>query len=69
MRVTTNKDVNAYLRRLVRIGWHYEHTSKHIKLFWPGADNGFIVVSKTPSDRRVLENIKTCVRRTCYGTG
>ncbi len=61
MRPTNNKTVNAFLQRLLRDGWHYTSSGKHIKLFGPMG--GFIVISKTPSDRRVLDNIRQLVKR------
>ena len=61
MKPTTNKDVNAFVRTLVNTGWAYADEGKHVKLFPPG-NGGFIIISKSPSDFRVVHKIKKTIR-------
>ena len=68
MRLTNSKDVNTYLNSLFEIGWKYTSFGKHIKLFPSNNSSRFVLISKTPSDRRALLNIKQSVRKVscCY---
>lgn len=57
---TKNKDLNKYIKELVREGWTVEH-SKHLKLRSP---NGRIVsCSYSPSCPFVLQKVKSDVKR------
>ena len=60
MRMTSSKDINYYLSSLLQNGWQYTGTNKHIKLLSP--NNVIVFVSKTPSDRKTLLNLKKVVR-------
>jgi hypothetical protein len=62
-RLSSNKDLNALLWRLVRRGWTLERGRKHLKLRAP---NGRLLVApSTPSDWRSLRNLEHQARR-CY---
>ena len=56
-RLTCNKDVNQILSILADHNWEIKHTKKHIKVLSPQTDH-ILIISKTPSDYRVVEKLK-----------
>lgn len=48
--VSTNKDIQKTVRRLMREGWTTEWTGKHAKLYTPDKTR-WMTVSCTPSDK------------------
>lgn len=62
MRLTIDKDVNTFINGLLASGWSYSTSGKHLKLFSPKMPSRCVVVSKTPSDRRTLYNIRHVIK-------
>lgn len=60
---TTSKDLNTVIKSLKRDGWQYSMAGKHVKLFPPNSSGAFVVVSKSPSDRRVIKNLQKNMRK------
>lgn len=65
MRMSTNKDWNKFLTELEEQGFDLTYKGKHIKLSKPDTP-GFISLSKSPSDRRAIQNAKHMVKRYDY---
>ncbi len=62
---TNNKELNKMIRDLVNIGWRYVIGKKHIKMYSPDSLK-ILVVSKTPSDFRVLRKLRVEYNKACY---
>ena len=62
---TLNKDVNKSLEPLLAAGWTCSQKGKHVKLYSPDDPDRFLVLSRTPSDRRALRNIQRSIRVIC----
>lgn len=60
---TQNKDLNQYLKTLTDNGWQLDCGGRHIKLFYPGSGCPIVMVPKSPSDMRSIDNVKAKVRR------
>lgn len=60
---TQNKDLNQFLKTLTDEGWKLEARGRHLKLFFPEAGRHFVMVPKSPSDMRSIDNVKAKVRR------
>ncbi len=60
---TQNKDLNQYLKKLTDAGWELESRGRHIKLFFPDSGWPFVMVPKSPSDMRSINNLKAKVRQ------
>lgn len=60
---TQNKDLNQYLKTLTDAGWELECRGRHLKLFFPKSGRPFVMVPKSPSDMRSINNIKAKVRQ------
>lgn len=62
MKYSSEKDIDSFVRRLVRDGWGFWRGSKHGRLAapsgWP-----ILTVPGSPSDRRALLNFKRDLRR------
>lgn len=65
---TSNKDINKYVHKLVASGWNYEYRGKHIALKRPNSGQ-IVIISRSPSDRRVVKNLKKIVRRVTGDVG
>lgn len=61
-RYCSDKRVNAFIRRLLACGWTCSTGGKHARLVPPGG-RGFVVVARTPSCFRALENIRRDIRK------
>lgn len=61
MGLTTNKDVNELIKEAESQGWEVIPT-KNCHLKWSGPDGQLFFSSSTPSDRRVVMNIKRDLR-------
>lgn len=58
-----DKDIDAILVGLVRLGWRVDYsTGRHLKVYPPGGRR-MVVVSRTPSDYHVTRNIIGDLRR------
>lgn len=58
------KDVLKLVRHARAHGWSVRTTgSGHLKLVPPDKNRSFLVISKTPSDRRAYLNIRAALRR------
>lgn len=62
MKFSTNKDVNRFVRELIRRGWRYRRGGKHGELVSLGVA-GFLTIPSSPSDQRTIQNLRRDVRR------
>lgn len=62
MKYSTRKDVNVAVNGLVREGWIYFRGGKHGRLRHPSGQPT-LTVSRSPSDRRALDNFLHDVKR------
>ncbi|MBZ2169843.1 type II toxin-antitoxin system HicA family toxin [Marinobacter sp. F4216] len=65
-RYSSNKDWNAVINRLVKLGWRYRRGGKHGQLTHPDSSE-ILVVPISPSDRRSLQNFMQLLRSTGIG--
>jgi len=57
---SNDKDINRYVRELVRKGWRFKDGKKHPSLFAPCGRR--LVVPASPSDSRAFYNFRRDVR-------
>jgi hypothetical protein len=57
MRYSSDKNIEALVKQLVKTGWHYCRRSKHGQLR-PPQGRPALTVPCTPSDRRAFANFK-----------
>ena len=62
MLYSTDKNVNELVKSLINQGWTYKRHKNHGKLQTPNRQHT-IVLSLSPSDRRVLMNVRADIRR------
>jgi len=62
MKYSTRKDLNVAVNGLVREGWVFYRGGKHGRLRHPSG-SPTLTVSRSPSDRRSLDNFLHDVRR------
>jgi hypothetical protein len=62
MTFSSDKDINLFVKNLVRGGWRFKRGKKHGKLLAPGTE-GMVVVPSTPSKSRALQEMESLVRR------
>lgn len=63
MNPTQNKDLNQFLKPLIECGWQVDSKGRHIKMRHPAYHWLFVVVPKSPSDSRSVENLKAKFKR------
>lgn len=61
-RYSASKEINAFVRKLVRDGWQFSHGGQHGKLYAPNQAK-YLSVPSTPSDWRAFINFRQDVRR------
>lgn len=62
MKYSTQKDIDKFVRQLVRKGWIFWHGAKHGRLRHPSQQKTLTVPS-SPSDRRASDNFTRDVYR------
>jgi hypothetical protein len=62
MKYCANKDINQFIRQLIRQGWHYRHGGKHGRLTHP-TGQPTLTVAKSPSDSNSFHSFQRDVRR------
>lgn len=60
--MTTDKDINKFLKTLRHQGWSMTAGKKHIKLYDPYGTQ-VTVVSRSPSDRKLIRNLRQEISR------
>jgi predicted RNA binding protein YcfA (HicA-like mRNA interferase family) len=61
MKYCSNKDTNKLILNLLKRGWGFVKSKKHLKLKTPNGK--IVVVSRTPSDRRAYQNFLSDIGR------
>lgn len=64
MKYSSNKDINQVVRKLIRVGWHFQHRGKHNEICSPDGEQR-IIFSVSPSDRRSYFKFKRDLKK--YG--
>lgn len=62
MKYYTDKDMDHFIRKLLREGWSYERGRKHGRLVAPDGKS-FVTIAGSPSDYRSFENFRRDVRK------
>ena len=62
MKISSDKDVDLFAKRLVREGWTFKRGRKHGKLLAPEGD-GMVVIPSTPGKKRALVELESVVKR------
>ena len=66
MKYCANKDIDTFVRQLIRAGWHFRRRTKHGRLITPDGTRA-LTVAGSPSDCRSFENFRQDVRRAARG--
>lgn len=61
-RYSTSKEINIFVRQLVRDGWSFQNGGRHGRLYAP-ARAAILSVPCTPGDKRAFINFRQDVRR------
>lgn len=61
-RYSASKEINVFVRQLVRDGWSFQNGGRHGRLYAP-ANVAIVSVPCTPSDKRAFINFRQDVRR------
>ena len=62
MKYSGDKDIDQFIRQLLREGWNYRRGRKHGRLVAPGGKY-FVTIAGSPSDRRSFDNFQRDVRK------
>lgn len=60
MRYSSDKNIEALVKQLIKVGWHYCRRSKHGRLLSPNGGRP-LTVPCTPGDRRAFVNFRLSV--------
>lgn len=59
---SANKDFHQLIKKLIKMGWLFNHRAKHNELWSPDKSQR-IVISASPSDRRAYMKFKSNLRK------
>lgn len=59
---SSNKDIHQFVRKLVKLGWHFNRLAKHSEIWSPDKKQR-LFISVSPSDKRAYMKLKSNIKK------